>query len=582
MKAWDDDVERQERILQRHFRAWDSTPSQSTAPAAARPSSSGISSSFTERWLQQSRSNETESSYESGKSSEEFRAGSAPSSTLGGTRPDRKSSLNNDVARDTIVELRLELRSVKNENEEFKKRVEALEAENTRLKETTERKEREATRDRLVASSPMSPGMSGFGTPGTPASVSSLNSSGSPRSPHTVNPAMHIVGTDGRARKSSMVAKQGRRMSLSTSGVLGDMSCVTCLAPIAARIAQAFRDPEKVASYVNSATFANDIISLCKKVTPIFEAEDRCLRLQAPVYVFGDVHGNLTDLRFFQENVWRLGMELTGGKFVFLGDYVDRGLLGLEVVAYMFSQKAALPHKVFMLRGNHETRSVNGDESWYGQKSFFYQCKSRFGFSLGQEVYEEVNKVFDRLPLACLIDGDIFCVHGGIPRPIPGMTEIEAIETVPHCFDPDASEDGQLVQIVTDCVWSDPATKLQEQELDEEGFGESLRGEDAVCFGTPAIDAFLGRNELSYILRAHTSLTEGIDISKGCRVFTIFSTSKDHGGGPDATCGCVLIDGEQLLVINRTPNYERYTARRRGNLEVADGPPDETDTNISL
>lgn len=48
------------------------------------------------------------------------------------------------------------------------------------------------------------------------------------------------------------------------------------------------------------------------------------------------------------------------------------------------------PHQVFMLRGNHETRSVNGDEGWYGQKSFFYQCKSRFGESLGAEVYEEV------------------------------------------------------------------------------------------------------------------------------------------------------------------------------------------------
>jgi len=88
-----------------------------------------------------------------------------------------------------------------------------------------------------------------------------------------------------------MVAKQGRRMSLGTSGVLADMSCVTCLAPIAARVGQAFREPEKVASYLSSATFANDIIQLCKTVAPIFEAEDRCLNLQPPVFVFGDVHG---------------------------------------------------------------------------------------------------------------------------------------------------------------------------------------------------------------------------------------------------------------------------------------------------
>lgn len=121
----------------------------------------------------------------------------------------------------------------------------------------------------------------------------------------------------------------------------------------------------------------------------------------------------------------------------------------------------------------------------------------------------------------------------------------------------------------------------QEQDLDEDGFGESLRGEDAVCFGTPAIDAFLARNELSYILRAHTSLTEGIDISKGARVFTIFSTSKDHGGGPDATCGCVLVDSEQLLVINRTPQYEKYRVKRRGSIEgLGMSPPEETETNL--
>ena len=103
-----------------------------------------------------------------------------------------------------------------------------------------------------------------------------------------------------------------------------------------------------------------------------------------------------------------------------------------------------------------------------------------------------------------------------------------------------------------------------------------LRSVLAKTFLSKPIDNFLGRNELSYILRAHTSLTEGIDISKGCRVFTIFSTSKDHGGGPEATCGCVLIDSEQILVINRTANYEKYKAKHKGSLEkVGDTPPDD-------
>jgi hypothetical protein len=52
--------------------------------------------------------------------------------------------------------------------------------------------------------------------------------------------------------------------------------------------------------------------------------------------------GNLEDLNFFADNIWKLGMNLTAGKFLFLGDYVDRGMLGLECLAYLFALKVSL------------------------------------------------------------------------------------------------------------------------------------------------------------------------------------------------------------------------------------------------
>lgn len=95
------------------------------------------------------------------------------------------------------------------------------------------------------------------------------------------------------------------------------------------------------------------------RIGTILSFEPRLLQLHTPIYVFGDIHGNMNDLLSFAKNFWPLGLHLTPGSFLFLGDYVDRGSYSLEVLAYLFTQKIMFPEKVFLLRGNHEVRAVN-------------------------------------------------------------------------------------------------------------------------------------------------------------------------------------------------------------------------------
>jgi len=162
----------------------------------------------------------------------------------------------------------------------------------------------------------------------------------------------------------------GRHASISTSNVLNSLPSET-EDTLALRIVDMFKNPNQHLAYLKSEQFAHDILMLSKKVKPVFEDEPRCIFLQSPCYVFGDIHGNLEDLHFFSDNIWRLGMSLTAGNFLFLGDYVDRGLSCLEVVAYLMAMKLLLPHKVFMLRGNHETRDVNG---WEEVRKRAFEC----------------------------------------------------------------------------------------------------------------------------------------------------------------------------------------------------------------
>ena len=62
------------------------------------------------------------------------------------------------------------------------------------------------------------------------------------------------------------------------------------------------------------------------------------------------------------------------------------------------------PTKFHLLRGNHEHREL--------QKNFtFYtECLQKFGSELGEMVWEEINRAFDAMPIAAVVDKKV-CLH---------------------------------------------------------------------------------------------------------------------------------------------------------------------------
>ena len=101
---------------------------------------------------------------------------------------------------------------------------------------------------------------------------------------------------------------------------------------------------------------------------------------------------------------------------MFLGNYINKGLEGIEVLIYLIALKINFPKKIQLLRGNHETRQMT--ENFIFRK----ECLEKYDL----EIYENIMEMFDSLPLVCIVNDLYFCVHGGIS---PELRELADINT---------------------------------------------------------------------------------------------------------------------------------------------------------
>jgi serine/threonine-protein phosphatase PP1 catalytic subunit len=241
---------------------------------------------------------------------------------------------------------------------------------------------------------------------------------------------------------------------------------------------------------------ADDLEWLCDKSSAVLSEGPMLVEISAPVNVIGDVHGQFTDLMQFIEK----GGDPETTRYLFLGDYVDRGPHSIETITLLLCLKILYPTNIFLLRGNHETRDIS---ALYG---FSDDCENMYS----NEIWEKFNEVFQWLPLAAVVSKKIFCVHGGISRELHLVSDITAVKRPLEV--PDSG-------FVADLLWADP-----DPEPNATGYRESERG-TSFMFAKDVAHQFMDDNDLDLICRGHQVVAWGFDFPfpDDYSVVTVFS-----------------------------------------------------------
>ena len=235
-----------------------------------------------------------------------------------------------------------------------------------------------------------------------------------------------------------------------------------------------------------------EIMAICAKVRELILTQPALLELSAPVKIVGDIHGQYTDLiRLF---------EMCGfppaANYLFLGDYVDRGKQSLETILLLFCYKLKYPENFFLLRGNHECANVT---RVYG---FYDECKRRTNI----KAWKAFVDTFNCLPIASIVAGKIFCVHGGLS---PSLSHMDDIRNIARPTDvPDYG-------LLNDLLWSDPADIDSDWESNERGV--------SYCFGKKVIMNFLQKHDFDLVCRAHMVVEDGYEFFTDRILVTVFS-----------------------------------------------------------
>ncbi|KIY47331.1 serine/threonine-protein phosphatase 2B catalytic subunit A1 [Fistulina hepatica ATCC 64428] len=244
---------------------------------------------------------------------------------------------------------------------------------------------------------------------------------------------------------------------------------------------------------------------ILERGTALLRAEPNVLTVDAPITVCGDIHGQYYDLM----KLFEVGGNPSDTRYLFLGDYVDRGYFSIECVLYLWALKIWYPDTLYLLRGNHECRHLTD------YFTFKLECKHKYS----ERIYDACMESFCCLPLAAIMNKQFLCIHGGLSPELSTIDDIRAI---------DRFREPPTHGLMCDILWADPVEEFGQEKTLDNFVHNHVRG-CSYFFTYQAACQFLERNNLLSIIRAHEAQDAGYRMYRKTKttgfpsVMTIFS-----------------------------------------------------------
>lgn len=275
----------------------------------------------------------------------------------------------------------------------------------------------------------------------------------------------------------------------------------------------------RLLAYENGEVGNLSVIGRLVKVKPLGEA-----------VVIGDLHGDMESLvRILEESDFlRRANQKDGATLVFLGDYGDRGAYSAEVYYIILKLKLLFPHKVVLMRGNHE-----GPEDLLAYPHDLpTQFRVRFG-EKGAAAYSKIRDLFEHLYSAVIVEERYLMIHGGLPAQAHTLDDL----AYAHARHPKQS-------FLEEMLWNDPNEMIRGSHASPRGAGKH--------FGEDITEKVLKNFNVKILVRGHEPCEDGFKINHGGGVLTLFSRKgppyfNSHGAYLDVELSGRFENAEQLV-----------------------------------